>query len=117
MKKTTHLSGQTLIEVLTSLSILSLVFVMGMMLFQRIIGIHAPNEQQQTRMMISSWMNEPFDPLDLETERDIRGRLLRKQIRLIDKRRQVYEVRIEAYWGKQRLDKQYKVFKLVSESG
>lgn len=112
MSRQYHLSGQTLIEVLTSLAILSLVFVMGMMLFQRLSGIQSPPERLQTRMMVAAFLDEPIHPSEFFTEKDIRGRLLHRTIRPIDQRRQVYQVRVQAYWGKTLLEDRKKVVKL-----
>lgn len=106
------LSGQTLIEVLTSMSILSLVFVMGMMLFQQITGIHSPAEKQQTRMMVGAWLEEPIDPLFPFAEREIRGRRLQRAIKLYDQRRGVYEVEVCALWGQDVLERRRRIIQI-----
>ena len=103
------LRGQTLIEVLVSLSILSLVFVLGLMLFQQISGIHAPAERQQTRMMLASFLQEPFYESDHLTEREIRGRTLVRRIQLMDRKRALFKVEVSAYWRGKLLEKRWKV--------
>lgn len=107
--KARKLKGQTLIEVLTSLSILSTVFVMGLMLFQQFTGIQAPVERQQTRLMVADWLSESPAFAPENEERENRGRLLVRRVRLIDPARQTYWVEVSAFWGERLLERRWKV--------
>ncbi|MEL6135143.1 MAG: hypothetical protein AAFR59_17435 [Bacteroidota bacterium] len=74
-----RLSGSTLIEVLTSLALLGLIFAIGMTLVARLGGASSPQSQQWLEAQAYTYLHEPDFMVGIE-EKEINGRLLRKRV-------------------------------------
>ena len=103
----TKLSGSTLIEVLMSLSLLSIVFVMGFALLQQLIGIQSPVQQFQHRTICRQVLYEPIaSNYQAKEEREIKGRRLVKTIEAME---ELYLISVECYWGDKLLLKRSRI--------
>lgn len=115
-KGPTHLNGSTLVEVLTSLSILALVFTLGMNIFQRLSGIHSPVEKAKTQSLIREVLYAPLPPLIApKTETEIGGRVLVKTITPINEKQGLYEIEVSAYWQENLLDSRKRIIQIPLE--
>ncbi len=107
------LKGNTLIEVLMSLSILSLVFVLGMGLLQQITGIHSPVQRFRTQNILQQEMEKTgFLLIPLTEEIEVLGRRIQREISWIDPQRQLVHVRISCFWGEQEIAVRHRIINL-----
>lgn len=94
------LSGQSLIEILVSLSMLGLIFVLGAYFFQSLGGIHSAKAQLQTRYLVEGYLQAPVEPSSPREESlEIQGRRLERSIRLLSRASSLYEIKVVAFWG------------------
>ena len=103
-KTTYHLTGSTLVEVLVSLSMIGLVFTLGMLLFQRLTSLNSPPEVFKSRALVRQVLAEPIDPEVLESEREIMGRRLVKKLLVLQLEPALYEVQVQCFWGERLLE-------------
>lgn len=91
------LKGSTLIETLTSLALLGIVFSVGLLLFQQLNGLNAPTQTFQNRMILLEVLNEPLtEPWEAFEEQEIKGRRVVREIKRIDKK--LVEIEVRCYW-------------------
>ena len=107
---TYQLSGGTLLEVLTSLSVLSIIFVMGLMIFQNMTGMYSPPQRLKTRALVKTWLYESIDD-EIEEERETQGRRLIRRITLIGATAGLYEIEVQAFTGEILLEKRKRVIR------
>ena len=103
-KTTYHLTGSTLVEVLVSLSMIGLVFTLGMLLFQRLTSLNSPPEVFKSRALVRQVLAEPIDPEVLESEREIMGRRLVKKLLVLQLEPALYEVQVQCFWDERLLE-------------
>ncbi len=96
------LKGTTLIEVLTSMALLGVLFVMGMMLLGKLTDIHSPVQRYQNRVLVLEMLNAPIAlPFEKEIEQEIKGRRIIRTIEPFDLQRNLYEVAVTCLWQDQ----------------
>lgn len=114
--KKKKLAGNTLIEVLMSLSILSLVFLLGMGLMQQVMGIYSPVQRFRTRTILHQEMEKTnFTFIPFEEEIEILGRRLHRQITWKNPQQQLVEVKLSCFWGEQEIESRYKIINLKNQ--
>ena len=108
-----RLKGNTLIEVLVSLSLISMLFVMGMMLFGSFTGIHSPSQSFRNRALLESYLEKPLrEPVSYEEEELIQGRLLKRKVLLLDELSGLYLISASLSYGEKELEKRSKVIRV-----
>lgn len=109
-KKTKKLKGNTLVEVLISLSLISLLFVMGMMLFGTMTGIQSPSQSFRNRALLESYLERPIDQENsYEEEAIIQGRTLHRKVQLLDKYKGLFLLEATCSYGDKLLEKRSKL--------
>ncbi|MEM6766784.1 MAG: prepilin-type N-terminal cleavage/methylation domain-containing protein [Bacteroidota bacterium] len=94
--------GNTLIEILVSLSVLSLLFVMGMFLLQQLTGMYSPVKVFQHRAIVREVLYRPLpDKYQEEEEWNIKGRRVVRSIRSLNKEAHVVQVKVSCFWNEQ----------------
>lgn len=100
------LFGQSLLEVITSLSLLSLLCALGLQLSLRLTDIHSPTEQQITRRVVQNMLWTPPN-LDAESvEIWQKGRRLEGNLTLISGDRGLYQWEVSAFVQDQLVERQ-----------
>ncbi|MDX2247951.1 MAG: hypothetical protein SF052_14290 [Bacteroidia bacterium] len=107
MKK--HLSayrfqGSSLVEVLTSLSVLSITFMGGWMLFRLIMGIHSPVEEFRTQLLTRQVLYETFTTEALPGEKILMGRTLVRSVTLLETQPPLLEISVRCYYQNRLLE-------------
>ena len=105
-----QLSGNTLVEVLTSLALLGLIFGIGITLIAKLGGIHAPVSQQWMEEQTYTFLQAPVLGEGIE-EKEINGRILRRKIFRDDPSKNLIRVVVElSYQDRIMIKKQKWVF-------
>ena len=105
------LKGNSLVEVLSSLSLLALLFLIGLMLFHRLTGPMSPVEMQKSRALTESYLYEPLAiPIEESEEREIMGRLLVRKIELLTS--DLYWIQVSCFMGHQQVDHRNRIIRL-----
>lgn len=93
-----HLSGSTLVETLSSMALLGLLFVLGSQLFQSMSGLGSPMQKFKTQQIVNTWLAEPLPavPLNLE-EKEISGRNCFKEIVPLAKNENWIRITVSCY--------------------
>lgn len=105
--------GNTLLEVLMSLSIISLIFLLGMGLLQQITGISSPVQRFRTRTIMQEELEKTdFTFIPLEEELEVQGRKLHRKISWIDKQQGLVEIRLSCLWGEREIESRKKILQL-----
>ncbi|MEL6194340.1 MAG: prepilin-type N-terminal cleavage/methylation domain-containing protein [Bacteroidota bacterium] len=94
--------GNTLIEILVSLSVLSLLFIIGMYLFQQLTGIFSPVQVFQHRTIAREVLYTPI-PEEYQEEEEllIKGRRIIKEITPLNKEATLLQIKVSCYWDDQ----------------
>lgn len=92
-----RLDGNTLIEVLVSLSLISVLFVMGMYLWMQIAGPSNPIEQQKVRQMMLEFLAEPWPEGLEEQEREQGHKKLIRSFEPIREEQGLFQVTVRMY--------------------
>jgi len=105
--------GNTLLEVLMSLSIISLVFLLGMGLLQQITGISSPVQRFRTRAIMQRELERTdFTFIPLEEEMEVQGRKLHRSISWINKKQEIVEIQVSCFWGEREIENRKKIINL-----
>ncbi|MEO0899581.1 MAG: hypothetical protein AAFY71_24440 [Bacteroidota bacterium] len=100
VRRIKKIPGSTLIEVLISLSLLGLVFGLGVNILLSFTGISSPKEQFTTDLLIKNYLEEPLDsPFPLEEERMLQGRRLIRRVEIRHTKSRIIEIQVEAWSG------------------
>ena len=99
-----NLKGSSLLEVLIGLSILSLCFVIGMMIFRQLTGIHSPPEKFKTAALVEDFLYSP-PPLffTTEEEKELSGRRFIRKLEMLSEKDQLFRMSVSAYLGERLL--------------
>ncbi|MEO1416294.1 MAG: hypothetical protein AAFW00_13495 [Bacteroidota bacterium] len=104
------LSGNTLIEVLTSLALLGIIFGIGITLVAKLGGIYAPVSQQWMEEQTYTFLQEPVMGEGIE-EKEINGRILTRKIFRDDPTKDLVRVIVElSYQDRTMVKKQKWIF-------
>ncbi|MEM8897796.1 MAG: hypothetical protein AAGC85_06810 [Bacteroidota bacterium] len=118
MKVGLHIRGNTLVEILVSLSVLSLLFVLGSMLFQSLSGIHSPVQKFHNRSLVREFL---YMPLQEDWEKDetweIRGRHMVRRISSLGEYSGLVEIKVSCYWQDQLILERSRYTKIPSRDG
>lgn len=97
-----YIKGNTLVEILVSLSVLSLLFVLGSMVFQGLSGIYSPVQQFHNRTMVREVLYRPLpEALEEEEEWEMRGRRVVRRILPLMSQEGIVEIKVSCYWQDQ----------------
>ena len=108
MKK---LKGNTLIEVLVGLSLLSLVFLIGMKALEGISGIHSPVQEFRTQALLSSYMQKEIPFIPFEEEVELQGRKLQRKASWLEEKQGLIVLELICYWGEQKVGERKKIIR------
>lgn len=92
-----NLKGSSLVEVLTGMSVLSIAFLGGLLLLRQIIGLQSPVEQYRTQMLVRSALYETLSDGNFLPEELKDGKMIRREIKAINHKTHVYEIKITCY--------------------
>lgn len=104
------LQGNTLVEVLISLSLISLLFVMGMMLFGTFTGINSPSQSFRNRALLENYLERPIDQENsYQEEAIIQGRTLQRKVQLLDRKKGLFLLEASCSYGDKLLERRSKL--------
>lgn len=100
----TRLPANTLPEVLVSLALIGLAFALGTQLTSVFTGATSPPEQARSILLAEAWLNEPLGPnLVLSQERKVEGRLLKRELDLVNPATHLVRIEVQVYTGERLL--------------
>ena len=93
-----NLKASSLLEVLIGLSLLSLSFVIGMMIFRQLTSVYSPPERFKTASLVDDFLYSPPPLFSLENEeRELLGRRLIRKLEVISEKDQLFRLSVSAY--------------------
>ena len=94
-----HMKGNTLVEILVSLSVISLMFVLGSMIFQSLSGIHSPVQQFYDRSIVREVLYRSLpEVIEGSEEWEIRGRRVVRSILPLKTEKDILEIKVSCFW-------------------
>ena len=104
------LSGNTLIEVLTALGLLSLVFALGIGIFQQIAGISSPTQRHKSRVLMKEFLDAPLPfPFVRKEEKEIKGRQMVREIILIHPGKRLCQLTVSCFWKNELVERRSRI--------
>ncbi|MEM6801594.1 MAG: prepilin-type N-terminal cleavage/methylation domain-containing protein [Bacteroidota bacterium] len=107
-----RLKGNTLIEVLIGLSLLSLVFLIGMKALEGITGIHSPVQEFRTQALLSLYMQKELLLIPFEEEVETQGRRLERKAIWLDEKQGLVLLELSCFWGEQKVRERKKIIRV-----
>lgn len=100
MKRKHKLSGATLLEVISSLALLSIIFIIGSLIFKRLGDIQSPTQMLKSRQVAEALLAEPIPfPVPERQEWELQGRRCERTIKVLVPEKGIVELSIVCYWG------------------
>lgn len=105
--------GNTLVEVLISLSLISMLFVMGMMLFGAFTGINSPTQSFRNRVLLENYLERPIEERNSYQEQHlIQGRTLQRKIQVLDNKKSLFLLEASCFYGEKLLERRSKLIRI-----
>ncbi|MEL7531384.1 MAG: hypothetical protein AAFN10_08765 [Bacteroidota bacterium] len=105
-----RLKGNTLVEVMMSLSLLALVFMLGMYQFHQIIGIQSPAQRFRTHAAVQHALDKALPDLGSNTEEEmVFGRRIQRDWQSIGRDNQLLQIRVRCYRGDKLLEERFRI--------
>ncbi len=100
MKRKHSLSGATLLEVISSLALLSIIFIIGSLVFKRLGDIQSPAQVLKSRQLAEELLAAPIPyPIPERQEWELQGRRCERKIKVLVPEKGIVELSIDCYWG------------------
>lgn len=106
-----RLKGNTLIEVLLGLSLLSLVFLIGMKALEGITGIHSPVQEFRTQALLSSYLQKRLPYIPFEEEVLLEGRKIERKAIWLDEKQGLILLELSCFWGEEKVGERKKIIR------
>lgn len=111
-----RLAGSTLLEVLSSLALLALLFMLGSVLFQQLGGIHSPLQTLRTRRIMGNFLTEPISlPLTRSEIRELSGRTCERTVEVLIPQKGVVRLTVSCAFGEELLDTRSIIMRIPQE--
>lgn len=114
LKNKLQLKGHSLIEVLASLSIIALVFVLGMGLAERFVGIYSPPERFVTRQLVQEFLQQEPPWQSVRETFWRRDRRIVYEVMMWDPEMGLFEIKVSAFWEGELVEKRSRFVRLES---
>ncbi|MFK7921390.1 MAG: hypothetical protein AB8H47_05510 [Bacteroidia bacterium] len=115
-KRKLRLPGSSLIEVLSGLSLISLVLGLGLMLFQRLNGPFAANELAKAQILCRNVLYQSPSLEEIEmglVEREMMQYQLKREVNWYDQGQKICEIRVECRWKDHLLDRRVRLSRII----
>lgn len=94
------LKGATLVEVMVALSLISIIFVIGSLIWTNLSGPSAPGKVWDSRRIAREMLHEFETNLDAgEETKKVEGRIYKREIRPLNRENSLYEVTVVMFGG------------------
>ena len=110
----TTLSGSSLLEVLSSLSLLGLLFVLSMSLVGQLQGKQSPVFTYQTQVLCREKLYESLDPEWVKSEESwlLKGREITRKLDPIDEQKGLFLLTVTCKWQEKEILKRQRIIQL-----